>query len=147
MSTLQEAADCVRQMPVLSIEPWIRGAVTIAVFVPGVLGFLMLNMAGDLPSHVDFTAARPVYTGDPIVAISLIYYVVIWVWIMEFIHAVSQFMVMFTASWPCLAPFSCACEAQVWYFRMKGRDDSFWSQFSAYAAWPLKGLASPSQRT
>lgn len=110
-------------MPLLSIEPWIRGAVTVAVFVPGVLGFLMLNMAGDLPSHVDFTAARPVYTGDPIVAISLIYYVVIWVWIMELIHAVSQFMVMFTA--------------QVWYFRMKGRDDSFWSQFSAYAAWPF----------
>ena len=36
----------------------------------------------------------------------------------ELLHAISQFVVMFTA--------------QVWYFRMKGRDASFWSQFSGY---------------
>ena len=43
----------------------------------------MLNMAGDLPKQVDLTSGRPVYTGDPWVAVSLIYYLVIWVWIME----------------------------------------------------------------
>lgn len=59
------------------------GLVTLLVFIPGVLGFLMLNMAGDLPKQVDLTSGRPVYTGDPWVAVSLIYYLVIWVWIME----------------------------------------------------------------
>lgn len=59
------------------------GLVTLLVFIPGVLGFLMLNMAGDLPKQVDLTSGRPVYTGDPWVAVALIYYLVIWVWIME----------------------------------------------------------------
>lgn len=49
----QEAADCIRQMPVLSIQPWISSAVTLLVFIPGVIGFLMLNMSGDLPKQVD----------------------------------------------------------------------------------------------
>ena len=118
LTSIEEAADCIRQMPMLSIQPWVSGLVTLLVFIPGVLGFLMLNMAGDLPKQVDLTSGRPVYTGDPWVAVSLIYYLVIWVWIMELLHAISQFVVMFTA--------------QVWYFRMKGRDASFWSQFSGY---------------
>ena len=42
----------------------------------------------------------------------------VFVWILELLHATSQFVVMFTA--------------QVWYFRMKGRDQSFWTQFSGY---------------
>lgn len=118
LSSIEEAADCIRQMPVLSIQPWISSAVTLLVFIPGVLGFLMLNMSGDLPKQVDLTSGQPVYSGDPLVAISLIYYLVIFIWILELLHAISQFVVMFTA--------------QVWYFRMKGRDDSFWSQFSGY---------------
>eukprot|EP00438_Fugacium_kawagutii_P020524 Skav212701 [mRNA] locus=scaffold1930:364642:366033:- [translate_table: standard] len=118
LTSIEEAAQCIRQMPILSIQPWLSSAVMLLVFIPGVMGFLMLNMSGDLPKHVDFTSGRPVYTGDPLVAISLVYYLVIFVWILELLHAISQFVVMFTA--------------QVWYFRMKGRDSSFWSQFTGY---------------
>jgi len=44
----------------------------------------------------DLTSGQPVYSGDPLVAISLIYYLVIFVWILELLHAISQFVVMFT---------------------------------------------------
>eukprot|EP00438_Fugacium_kawagutii_P020494 Skav224518 [mRNA] locus=scaffold4480:70058:70762:+ [translate_table: standard] len=118
LRSIEEAAECIRQMPMLSIQPWICSAITLLVFIPGVIGFMMLNMSGDLPKQVDLTSGGPVYTGDPWIAITLLYYLVIFVWILELIHAISQFVVMFTA--------------QVWYFRMKGRDHSFWSQFSGY---------------
>lgn len=118
LGSIEEAAECIRDMPLLSVQPWVSSAVTMVVFIPGFVGFMMLNMAGELPNHVDFTSGQPIYTGDPYVIFTLIYYVVIFVWILELLHAISQFVVMFTA--------------QVWFFRMKGRDHSFWSQFSAY---------------
>eukprot|EP00439_Symbiodinium_sp_Y106_P071738 s3560_g12.t5 len=116
--SIEEAADCIRQMPVLAVEPWISVVIKLLFFVPGMLGLLMLNVSGDLPSHVDFSQGQPVYSGDPMVAISLVYYFVVFVWIMELLHSVSQFVVMFTA--------------QVWFFRMKGYETSFWAHFTAY---------------
>jgi len=104
-------------MPVLAIEPWLSGAMKLLVFIPGMLGFLMLNVSGDIPSQVDFTEGTPVYSGDPLIAISIIYYLVMFIWAMELVHAISQFVVMFTA--------------QVWYFRMKGYETSFWANFTA----------------
>ncbi|CAE7312922.1 SLC44A1 [Symbiodinium sp. CCMP2592] len=116
--SIEEAADCIRQMPVLAVEPWISVVIKLLFFVPGMLGLLMLNVSGDLPSQVDFSQGQPVYSGDPMVAISLVYYFVVFVWIMELLHSVSQFVVMFTA--------------QVWFFRMKGYETSFWAHFTAY---------------
>jgi len=116
--SIEEAADCIRQMPVLAVEPWISVVIKLLFFVPGMLGLLMLNVSGDLPSQVDFSQGQPVYSGDPMVAISLVYYLVVFVWIMELLHSVSQFVVMFTA--------------QVWFFRMKGYETSFWAHFTAY---------------
>ncbi|CAJ1419123.1 unnamed protein product [Effrenium voratum] len=118
VGSIEEAADCIRAMPLLSVEPWISSAVKLLVFIPGVIGFLMLNMAGNIASHVDLTQSKPVYTGDPLVAVCLIYYLVVFVWILELIHAISQFVVMFTA--------------QVWFFRMRGSETTFWANFTAY---------------
>ena len=118
VSSIEEAADCIRQMPILAVEPWISSAVKLLFFIPGVLGLFMLNVSGDLPKQVDFSQGSPVYTGDPLVAISLIYYFVVFIWIMELLHSISQFVVMFTA--------------QVWFFRMKGYETSFWAHFTAY---------------
>ena len=48
--------------------------------------------------------------------VCIIYYVVVFLWIMELLHAFSQWVVIYTA--------------QEWYFRQKETDASCWSQFS-----------------
>jgi len=122
--TIEEAAECIVSMPVLVIEPWISTVVKAVVFMLGLMGFLLLNMAGDTASSVDLTSSDPLYNANKIVTVIIIYYVVAWIWVMELIHAISQFVIIYTA--------------EVWYFRQQGAGDSFLGGFSIYDM--LKGF-------
>eukprot|EP00930_Biecheleria_cincta_P035590 TRINITY_DN24472_c0_g1_i1.p1 TRINITY_DN24472_c0_g1~~TRINITY_DN24472_c0_g1_i1.p1 ORF type:complete len:607 (-),score=89.30 TRINITY_DN24472_c0_g1_i1:291-2111(-) len=116
LDSVEEAAECIFGMPVLVVEPWVSFLIRALVAVPGILGFLLLNMAGDTVNQVDLTSSGPVYKADSTVVVCLIYYVIVFIWIMELLHAFSQWVVIYTA--------------QVWYFRQKEANPSCWSQFS-----------------
>ena len=45
--SIEEAADCIRQMPVLAVEPWISVVIKLLFFVPGMLGLLASKSSRD----------------------------------------------------------------------------------------------------
>eukprot|EP00931_Biecheleriopsis_adriatica_P102589 TRINITY_DN77534_c0_g1_i1.p1 TRINITY_DN77534_c0_g1~~TRINITY_DN77534_c0_g1_i1.p1 ORF type:complete len:619 (-),score=97.22 TRINITY_DN77534_c0_g1_i1:107-1963(-) len=110
VAAIEEAAECIFQMPLLVIEPWVSFVVRVAAAVPGVVGFLLLNMSGDTASTVDFTSGGPVYNPDKVVMLILVYYLAVFIWIQELLHAISQFVVIFAA--------------EVWYFKSKNAFNS-----------------------
>lgn len=117
LDSVEEASECIFSMPLLVLQPWVAFLVTVLVAVPGILGFLLLNMSGDTVNQVDLSSSGPVYKADKTVAVCLIYYVLVFIWILELLHALSQWVVIYTA--------------QVWYFRQKEENPSFCSQFSS----------------
>ncbi|CAE7297404.1 SLC44A1 [Symbiodinium necroappetens] len=108
LPSLEEAADCFRELPCMGLEPWISSAVKVALLIPGFFGFLMLNVSGEMVEPVDFSQSSAIYRSDVRIVLSLVYYVVIYVWVLELQHALSQFATMFAT--------------QLWFFRRSRGD-------------------------
>lgn len=105
-------------MPVLVMQPWLAAITQLTFAVPGLMGFLMLNLSGEPTTSVDLGQGRPVYRPTDEDIIALIYYTVMCLWIMELLNAINQFVVVYVA--------------EVWYFKVRGSTSSSLAGFTIY---------------
>jgi len=110
-ATVQEASACVMEMPVLLIEPWLSTAFKVALGVPFFMGFTLLDFAGASSEEVDFTSGNQIYQASGLVLICMVVYFVIWCFLFELQHAISQFVTIYAA--------------EVWFFKVQNSRSSF----------------------
>eukprot|EP00930_Biecheleria_cincta_P044458 TRINITY_DN30575_c0_g1_i1.p1 TRINITY_DN30575_c0_g1~~TRINITY_DN30575_c0_g1_i1.p1 ORF type:complete len:698 (+),score=112.36 TRINITY_DN30575_c0_g1_i1:105-2198(+) len=118
IEAIEEAASCILQMPVLVMQPWLAALVQLVVVVPGILGFLLLNLAGKEVPSVDPEQDGQIYKPSDMDVVSLIYYTIVFLWIMELLNAISQFIIVYVA--------------EVWYFKKRGSSASALAGFTVY---------------
>jgi len=110
-ATVQEASACVMEMPMLLIEPWLSTAFKVALGVPFFMGFALLDFAGKISDEVDFQSDVQIYQASGLVYICTVIYFVIWCFLFELQHAISQFVTIYAA--------------EVWFFKIQQTRSSF----------------------
>ena len=100
---VEEAAQCLMTMPSLLLEPIFSFVIKIPVFVVGALVFIMLIGSGDYNGSVDLTNPQSLFHPDSFSSVSAIYFLLGWLLIMELLHYISVFVVIYVA--------------EVWFFK------------------------------
>jgi len=118
IEAIEEAALCILQMPVLVMQPWLAAIVQLIVIVPGALGFIQLNLAGKAAPDVDLQQGGAIYKPSGMDKVALIYYTIMFLWIVELLNAISQFVIIYVA--------------EVWYFKRRGSSASALAGFTIY---------------
>jgi len=101
----QEAADCIMTMPTLLAEPVLSLILKVPFIVGGVVLILVLVTSGDYQS-VDLTKPSSLFNPDDLALTSAVYATFMFLWLMELLHYISVFVVVYTA--------------ETWYFKHYG---------------------------
>lgn len=106
VDAVEEASSCILGMPGLIFEPWIAFVGQVLVFIPGVTFFFSLMLLGNGSRDIDFTDPSSLLSLDNVQVLVLICYVILFLWVLELLRAISQFVVIYVA--------------EVWYFNVRG---------------------------
>eukprot|EP00930_Biecheleria_cincta_P002610 TRINITY_DN103614_c0_g1_i1.p1 TRINITY_DN103614_c0_g1~~TRINITY_DN103614_c0_g1_i1.p1 ORF type:complete len:629 (+),score=83.81 TRINITY_DN103614_c0_g1_i1:86-1972(+) len=115
VDAVEEASSCILGMPGLIFEPWLAFVCQLAVFLPGVMFFFALMLLSNGSRDIDFTDPSSLLSLDNVQVLVLIYYVILFLWVMELMRAISQFVVIYVA--------------EVWYFNVRGSKNGILSCF------------------
>lgn len=113
VNSVKEACSCILEMPGLLLEPWFSLIGKVVVFIPGVLGFVGLLISGAGEHTLDFTKPSSFFSLDTTHVLMLVLYTILFIWVMELMHSISQFVVIYVA--------------EAWYFN--GSKHSIFSCF------------------
>jgi len=91
---IEEAADCMFSMPTLLVEPFIAFTFQALVFVPGIVGLVVLYTSGKSAGEA-FPSTN--FSPDKLSLICTIYYAFVLLWIMAILQNISSFVVIYTA--------------------------------------------------
>lgn len=116
--SVQEACTCILGMPGLILEPWLSLMGKVAVVIPGVLGFVSLLISGAGEHTLDFTQPSAFFSLDNIHVLMLLLYAILFIWVMELMHSISQFVVIYVA--------------ETWFFNGSGK-----SRFSCFVGYEM----------
>ena len=101
--TVEEAAECLMTMPSLLLEPFLSFLIKVPVFVLGCLIFIMLIGSGEYSQSVDLTQPQSLFHPDSFSSVSAVYFLFAWLLVMELLHYISIFVVIYVA--------------EVWFFK------------------------------